>query len=55
MVVKIENNRFCSNSHFAGCDMSKGQLGQAVIAIQKKKNVGSGQYRIREYRCRCRF
>ncbi|MBR4339353.1 MAG: hypothetical protein IKP89_01885, partial [Bacteroidales bacterium] len=27
---------FRSNSHFAGCDMSKSQLGQAVIAIQKK-------------------
>ena len=50
MVIKLENNRFCSNSHFAGCNMSKSQLGHAVIAIQKKK-VGSGQYRIREYRC----
>ena len=36
MVIKLENNRFCSNSHFAGCNMSKSQLGQAVIAIQKK-------------------
>ncbi len=40
MVIKLENNRFCSNSHFAGCNMSKSQLGQAVIAIQKKKKVG---------------
>jgi hypothetical protein len=38
MVIKLENNRFCSNSHFAGCNMSKSQLGQAVIAIQKKKS-----------------
>ncbi len=38
MVVKIEKFVFWSNSHFAGCDMSKGQLGHAVIAIQKKKS-----------------
>ena len=34
--VAIDTDNYWSNSHFAGCDISKGQLGQAVIAIQKK-------------------